>query len=75
MKCLQSGINDIEYISCRTYLQLQPHQLAKFPHFAAADRHLKIQVAQFENIGVVEPGLDLADLAQVDAVRTVTPEK
>jgi hypothetical protein len=54
---------------------LQVHQLAKLFHLAATHRHLKIQILQPQNIGVVKPWLDLADLMQVDAERTVAAEK
>lgn len=51
------------------------HQLAKIFHLAATYRHLKIQILQPQNVGIVKPGLDLADLVQVYAERTVAAEK
>ena len=41
---------------------LQVHQLTKLFHLAAAYRHLKIQIFQTQNVGVVKPRFDLADL-------------
>lgn len=42
---------------------------------AAADRNFKIQIAQPQNIGVVEPWNDFPDLGQIDAIRPVAAEE
>ena len=62
-------------LSCGRGNALQVHELAELFHPAAAYRHLKIQILQPQNIGVVKPWLDLADLMQVDAERAVAAEK
>ena len=53
----------------------QVHQLAKLFYLAAAHRHLEVEILQTQNIRVVKPGLDLADLVQIDAKRTVAAEE
>ena len=35
---------------------LQVHELAELFYLAAAHRHLKIQILQTQNVGVVKPG-------------------
>ena len=58
-------------LSCGRGNALQVHELAELFHPAAAYRHLKIQILQPQNIGVIKPGFDFADLVQVDAERAV----
>ena len=65
----------ITTVRARAGKRLQAHQLAKLFHLAAADRHFKLKIAQPQNVGIVEPGHDLADLRQVNAVRAVAAEK
>ena len=55
--------------------ELEMHDLAKLFHLAAAHRHLKLQVAQAQNVGVIKPWLYLANFIQVDAKGAVAAEK
>ena len=48
-------------------MHLKAHQLPEFFYLAAADRDFKVQITEPQNIGIVKPRLDLADLVQVDA--------
>lgn len=62
-------------LSCGRGNALQVHELAELFHPAAAYRHLEIQILQPQNIGVIKPGFDFADLVQVDAERAVAAEE
>ncbi len=59
----------------RNEMPLQAHQCTKGFYLTAAHRHFKFQLVQPQNIGIIEPGYDLADFRQIDAVRTVAAKE
>lgn len=59
----------------RNELRLQTHELPEFLRFTAADRHFKVQIAQPQQIGIVEPRNNFLDFAEINDVGAVTAKK